>query len=220
MDIEQLLSRVRFNLKALDEYGFIKEDDTYIYSTYIMNDEFRVDISIYNNQLTSKIYDNNTDLEYYSVYVKDNVGSYVGKVREEYYKVIKDVVDNCSSKELFVFNQTNRIATYIILKYKSKPEFLWDKTPTCGVFRHKENDKWFSIIMLVDKYKLDNKTHKNVEVMNLKLDPSEIEELLTKNGYYKAYHMNGKYWISIILDDTLSDKEISELIDKSFILTK
>lgn len=220
MDIDNLLSRVKFNLKLLDEYGFVKDKDNYIYSTYIMNDEFRVDVTIYNNQLSSKVIDNNTELEYYSVKVKGNVGEYVGRVRDEYYGVIKDIVDNCSSKELFNSSQANRLATYIILKYKARPEFLWDKTPTCGVFRHKENEKWFGIIMLVDKFKLDNKTNKEVEVLNVKLDPSEIEKLLEKDGYYKAYHMNGKYWISIVLDDTLDDKEIINLIDKSFILTK
>ena len=220
MDIDNLLNKVKFNLKQLDEYGFIKEDDKYIYSDYILNGEFRVDVTIYNNKLTSKVFDSNTNLEYYSVKVKDNVGEYVGKVREEYYKVIKNIVDNCSSKELFNSNQANRLATYIILKYKSKPEFLWDKTPDCGVFRQKENEKWFGIIMQVNKNKLDNKTNKEVEVLNVKLNPSEIEELLQREGYYKAYHMNGKYWISIALDDTLDDKEIINLIDKSFILTK
>ena len=74
--------------------------------------------------------------------------------------------------------------------------------------------------MQVNKNKLDNKTNKEVEVLNVKLNPSEIEELLQREGYYKAYHMNGKYWISIALDDTLDDKEIINLIDKSFILTK
>jgi len=220
MDIDNLLNKVKFNLKLLDEYGFIKENDKYIYSDYIMNGDFRVDITIYNNKLTSKVFDSNTNYEYYSVYIKDNVGEFVGKVREEYYNLIKNIVDNCSSKELFNNNQTNRLATYIILKYKSKPEFLWDKTPDCAVFRHKENNKWFGIIMQVDRYKLDNRLHQEVEVLNIKLDPSLIEKLLNVNGFYKAYHMNGKYWISIILDETITDKVITELIDKSFILTK
>ena len=83
MDIDNLLNKVKFNLKQLDEYGFIKEDDKYIYSDYILNGEFRVDVTIYNNKLTSKVFDSNTNLEYYSVKVKDNVGEYVGKVREE-----------------------------------------------------------------------------------------------------------------------------------------
>ena len=31
--------------------------------------------------------------------------------------------------------------------------------------------------------------------------------------------MNKRYWISVVLDDTLSDKEVLELIEKSWNLT-
>ena len=55
-----------------------------------------------------------------------------------------------------------------------------------------------------------------VEIINLKLDPEEILNLLKKQGYYKAYHMNKKSWITVILDDTLKDKEVEELIDQSY----
>lgn len=37
---------------------------------------------------------------------------------------------------------------------------------------------------------------------------------------FKAYHMNKKSWISVSLDDSLSDEEIIRLIDLSFELTK
>ena len=44
----------------------------------------------------------------------------------------------------------------------------------------------------------------------------QIENYLSKIGYYEAYHMNKKKWISIILDDTLKDEEIISLLDKSY----
>ena len=43
---------------------------------------------------------------------------------------------------------------------------------------------------------------------------------MEKNGYYPAYHMNKKNWISIILDDNLSDEDIIDLISKSYNMTK
>lgn len=36
------------------------------------------------------------------------------------------------------------------------------------------------------------------------------------NGIYPSYHLSKKSWISIILDDTLSDKEIMNLVDLSY----
>ena len=38
--------------------------------------------------------------------------------------------------------------------------------------------------------------------------------------FYKAYHMNKKKWISIILDETLSDEDIFKYIDESYQLTQ
>ena len=58
-----------------------------------------------------------------------------------------------------------------------------------------------------------------VDVLNIKLDPNEIIELLKTKGFYKAYHMNKKYWISIILDDTIKDNTIFELINESYLYT-
>lgn len=51
-----------------------------------------------------------------------------------------------------------------------------------------------------------------VEVLNIKVKESEIDNLLNKDGYYEAFHMNKRNWISIILDDTLSDLVIQNLI--------
>ena len=56
--------------------------------------------------------------------------------------------------------------------------------------------------------------------MNVKLPPDLINDLLKKEGFYKAYHMNKKYWISFILDDSIKDQELEELINISFTLTK
>lgn len=40
--------------------------------------------------------------------------------------------------------------------------------------------------------------------------------ICNKKGIYIAYHMNKKNWVSIILDDTLTDNEIISLIDISY----
>lgn len=54
-----------------------------------------------------------------------------------------------------------------------------------------------------------------INVMNLK-----TEEQYDIDGIYPAFHMNHKHWISLILDDTLSDSLIMELVSKSYNLTE
>jgi predicted DNA-binding protein (MmcQ/YjbR family) len=68
--------------------------------------------------------------------------------------------------------------------------------------------------MYINKEKLGAES-KKVEVMNVKLPQEMIESLLKRKEFYKAYHMNKKYWITFILDESLSDEEIVKLIEIS-----
>ena len=91
-------------------------------------------------------------------------------------------------------------------KYNVKPEFLWDNFEG-GVFRNKKSNKWFGVIMNINKSKIIPKENGEVEVLNLKLD-NDVEKYLKIKGIYPAYHMNKKNWMSIILDDTICDNKI------------
>ena len=53
--------------------------------------------------------------------------------------------------------------------------------------------------------------------MNLKIDP--IEGRPEREGVYPAFHMNHKCWITVTLDDTLSDDEVMALTETSFCMT-
>ena len=54
------------------------------------------------------------------------------------------------------------------------------------------------------------------EIINVKVEPNELAELLELRGYYPAYHMSKKSWTSIILDDTLPDEEIRARLRESY----
>ncbi len=67
-------------------------------------------------------------------------------------------------------------------------------------------------------YKLGHTSNsrQEVEAINVKVDSDKVKDILAQKGYYPAFHMNKKCWVSIILDDTLSDTEIQNLIDDSY----
>ena len=58
-----------------------------------------------------------------------------------------------------------------------------------------------------------------IDVLNVKIDPEMLDELLKKPGICRCYHMNKKMWVTITMDDRLSDEEIMELLKRSFELT-
>lgn len=217
---QELFKKCTFDTKKLLSFGFIQEKDILIYHTTILNDSFEVVIKVEKNEITGKILDKSFDLEEYTAFRRqDVIGSYAGTVKEEYEKVLNNIKKKCCTETLFQSDQSNRIVSLIKEKYDDNPIFKWDDLEA-GVFENKINHKWYGLLMPVDKSKLDNKTEKSVDVLNIKLDPDEILNLLEKDGFYKAYHMNKKYWISMILDNTIKDEEIMSLIDKSYKLVE
>ena len=213
---EDIFKRSNINIKKIKDYGFIEIKDYYTYEKTFLNNEFKAIINIdKDGRVEGKVIDLSLNEEYLNIRIKSQEGSFVNKVRNSYKDILIDIKNNCFESEPFIFKQTNRITNYIINKYNDNPEFLWDKYPGCGIFRNKNNNKWYAIVMNIDKSKLDNETGE-IEIINVKLEEETISNLINKKGYYKAYHMNKKSWITIILDDTLTDKEITKLIDESY----
>ena len=200
------------------KYGFVKEQDIYIYKKDILNNEFQVIITITNNIIKGKIIEKELNEEYFNYRIENQIGEFVNNIRDEYKKILLDIKDKCTKSNTFIYPQTNRINNWIKDTFSNNPEFLWDDDKN-AVYRHDKTKKWYGIIMEINKNKL-TKENKLVEVMNVKLPPELINDLLKKEGFYKAYHMNKKYWISFILDDSVKDQELEELINISFTLTK
>jgi len=107
---------------------------------------------------------------------------------------------------------------WIKRKYGTEPDYPWKDSN--AVLRHRENKKWFALIMEVGRDKLGMPGEETVEVMNVKCDPMLIGSLRTQRGFLPAYHMNKDQWISILLDGTAPEEEIRSLIAMSYELTR
>lgn len=207
--------------ETLIPYGFIKTKDGYLYNKDILENTFNVEIFIKDEiDMDIKVVELATNEEYSLYKVKDVKGEFVNLIKEELTKILLDIKKKCFKEVYFLSNQANRISELIFNKYGETPSFPWPRFPSYGVFKHHVNKKWYGLIMSVDLTKLGASTYKEVEIINVKLDEDEIKELLTKEGFYEAYHMNKKMWVSIILDETLSDEEILTYLSKSYELTK
>lgn len=204
-----------FKKKVADEgrlikYGFMFADGKYIYHEKIM-DNFDVIITVFDGNVSHKIIDLDFNEEYINYKLENQTGAFVSEVREKYLNILNDICDSCFIDKPFISEQANRINIFIKEKYGDDPIFKWKDYDACV---YENNGKWYGIVMCVDRSKVTNGSGE-IEVMNLKLDRDKIVKLLNRNGFYKAYHMNKKYWISIILDDTLMDGEILNLIEES-----
>lgn len=112
------------------------------------------------------------------------------------------------------------ILDYIKEKYDVNPEYLFSKFPSYFVFRNKKNKKWFAVVMNVANNILNIEKDSYTDILNVKCESFLVEMLLEKKGYFPAYHMNKKNWISIKLSENTDKNEIIKLIDKSYELVK
>ncbi len=216
----EIFKRSYVNIEKLINYGFIKEDGVYKYSKIFM-ESFRADIVINESGIVSgRIFDLNVDEEYTNFRVESQVGEFVTSVRGTYKEILNDIADNCFDKNYFITEQANRITKLIMELYHDKPEFAWEKSPGFGIFRNPDNQKWYGLIMNIDKSKIDKTGTGEIEIINLKIDTLKIPILLNKKGIYPAYHMSKKNWITIILDNTLSDTEIMNYVSISHSYTE
>ena len=217
---EEIFKKTKINFNKLLKYGFIEENSLYKYSKNIMNNAFRIDIEINaSGTVKGKVYDISFKDEYTNFRIEENIGSFACQVKEEFIDLLKNIKNNCFTNEDFLYEQSNRIVKFIKEKYNDDPNFEWEKFPGYATFRNSDNKKWYAIIMNVTKDKLGEKSNEEVEIINIKLEPKEIEKLLKIEGFYQAYHMNKKNWLSVILNDTISDEKIMNLIEKSYSYT-
>ena len=109
---------------------------------------------------------------------------------------------------------------YIKNQYGIEPDFPWDGDFVTAVFRHKDNRKWFALIMRVSGDRIGLDTNEPVDCMNLKIDdPMLLDMLIHEKGIIPAYHMNKQHWITVFLDGTVKDKKVTDLIDLSYSVT-
>ena len=172
--------------------------------------------------VSGRVRDNMNDEEYAQLRNPNFNGAYVNTVRNAYEELLEGIAAECCSDVAFVSDQSNRIAAWILSEYGVAPDFPWDddRYGGYGVFRHHGSRKWFGLIMNIKSGLLDGSgSGEYTDIINLKIDEVEGEQLRSEKGIYPAWHMNHRTWISVVLDDSLTDEWLHQLIAKSFKLT-
>lgn len=218
-----LFDKYRLNPKKLLAYGFDQEDGSYRYSETIMAGDFRLDIQIGEEGMDFQVIDLDTGDEYRQVKMESMFGDFVGQVREACQQVLLDIRQHCFDEVGFLYDQSQRLADHVAETYQGQLEYLWAKSSRksstqAAVFRHQDTKKWYGAFLTTDWSKFEADRSGAIEVLNVKSD--QVAELIKQPGIYPAFHMNKKYWLSLPLDGTLSDKELFNLLAVSYALTQ
>lgn len=206
---------------AMKRYGFKRaENGTWQYRTPIMSGRFLSVTEVSGKgEVSIAVYDSD-QTEYSLIHVESADGEFVGRVRQCCVLLLEDIRSHCFTEKRYISAQTGRIAAAVKSMFRETTDDPWnDQYPGYGVFRNAENRKWYALLMNVDGTKV-GRPKGAVEILNVKADPERIRLLLTHSGYHSAYHMNRVHWISVLLDDTVPDGEIMDLIAASRAMTE
>ena len=210
----EIFKSYQFNQEKAQAFGFVENGGVWTYSCQILQGDFVMTVSINADNVSFQVFDQETGDLYPQVHMKSMRGSFVASVREACLEILYQIRKACFDVQDFICPQTKRIMTQVQEKYGNQLEYLWEKSPDTAVLRHEDNKKWYAVVMRIPWDRLDKGREGLVEAVNLKHD--QVVDLLSQNGIYPAFHMNKRYWISVALDDTLSDEIVLELIEKSW----
>ena len=227
MITDDIFSRSRPDFRKLRNAGFRKEGGVFRCDEQLPGGQFRAELEVTEDGIVrGRVIDLDTGEEYLPIRFEGQTGGFVGQVREDYKAFLERVKGACFIPVSFICDQSNRVEGWIHREYDVAAEFPWEKYPGNGTFKCRENGKWFAAILTVAYGKLagaeGSSAHDEdeiVEVIDLKAPPDAIPSLTERPGVYAAWHMNKKHWISVILDDTLPDEDVAELIRASHALT-
>jgi len=113
-----------------------------------------------------------------------------------------------------------RLFKTAMLSYGIEPDCPFQRDNDTCVLRHPDNNKWFALVMHAsyDRFGIDKEGE--VDIVNLKSSAIMIPTLCQTAGIFPAYHMSKRNWISVLLDGSVSKKDIDTLLDMSYELTK
>ena len=205
----------------LTAYGFCFRQNSYVFSTPILKAAFTITVFISpDGNIHFQVIDSDTQEEYLPVHITDIQGAFVRSVQEACEEVLKDIAEKCFVTHIFKMPQTKELIEYVRQKYGDEPEFLWQKFPDNAIWRRKDNRKWYGALLTVPLTKLGVKSTKTVEIINLRGDPLQIEQLIDNKTFFPAWHMNKKNWLTIVSNDLISTETVTNMIDTSYCLAK
>ena len=158
------------------------------------------------------VFDADTDEEYLPFNVLDNITGFVTGIREQ----VEDLVQEIKEKCLLNSNMKLRLMEYCERKFGTEPEAPWEDSPDAYTFKTVKRNKWYALFMTIPYKSLGLVAKGTLDVVNIKLPPEKVLDLIDRVHFYPAYHMNKKHWITIVLDKEVDEPLVQQLLEESY----
>jgi len=211
MKFNYIFDNKKINEECLIKYGFILDSNEFLFKKKLSDNNLQMIVRIMEKDFDVKVYDLSLEEEYFPINLKNATG-YVAQMQNEVNDIIEDILEKCFCDD----SMRAKVLSYVKRKYGTIPEYPWDESfENYGTLKA-NNGKWYGLIMPIKYSLIGNESDRVVDVINIKLPPEKIVSLIDHVHFYPAYHMNKKYWITILLDNLIDERKLYELIDESY----
>ena len=118
-----------------------------------------------------------------------------------------------------LFADKTFVKNFIKDNYQISSDNPWVKFPDYEVFRHRDNGKWFALVMNISSSKLGFGGDEKIDILNIKSNSLMINSLIDNKKILPPYHMKGN-WVTVVLNNTNPKSLVEELINISYELTR
>ena len=158
------------------------------------------------------VFDADTDEEYLPFNVLDNITGFVTGIREQVDNLVQEIKEKC----LLNSNMKLRLMEYCERKFGTEPEAPWEDSPDAYTFKTAKRNKWYALFMTIPYKSLGLVAKGTLDVVNIKLPPEKVLDLIDRVHFYPAYHMNKKHWITIVLNKEVDEPLVQQLLEESY----
>ena len=216
MDYSYILCSARAKIESFSSFGFEKSDDNYVCKKNLEIPGFYVLITYSEKaaSLSASVFDQASGERYALFDMPGATGAFVGDIRIQVQEIIEDFRAKCFVKD----DVYEKYVAFLAERFAAKPDFPWKGSPDACVFRC-PNKKWFALIMRIKYRQLgfmqSGTADEDVWVVNLKADADKMHEIVDKKSVFPAYHMNKKYWITVLLTAVTDYDRLCALTERS-----
>lgn len=209
MNFNHLLFTSKLQQEKLLEYGF-KQNGNFLLLKKSLDKDFYALITFDTENLTAEVFEKESDEKYTLIDVKTAYGAFVNDIRTKVTDLLDDIHKKC-----FVSSDIKSLyVRWLEDELHTKGDYPWKDDDTSSVYRC-QNQKWFALVMKINFKNLGFESDAPVWAVNLKTDAEKIPQIIDKKSIFPAWHMNKKYWITVVLSSVTDFNQLKQLILRS-----
>ena len=215
MDYSYILNTSVPQKEKLLAFGFSEAGDDFALKKEITGGQFYAEIKLSDKTLTAEVFESATNEKYVLFNVVSAQGAFVGQIRSEVLDVIEEIRKECFISQ----NIKEKYVDFLHSYFNAPGDNPWAAEPndSSTVYRC-PNNKWFALVMKIKFKNLGFESDEPVWAVNLKAE--NVEASTDKKSIFPAYHMNKKYWITVLLTAVTDFEKLCELTKKSYALVQ